>query len=109
MDKPRKLAKSQYVGLVRDLTSRMTHMPPMFDENQQLDKSKLVDYLANKSPRSHKAIIISQGFNPETGYLETFLEHCKQSETTDNIAVDKFSASDEDSDNKRKKKCSKFK
>ena len=53
-------------------------MPPLFDKNQQLDKSELVDSLANKTPRSHKAVWISQGFNPETGDMATFLEHYKQ-------------------------------
>ena len=53
-------------------------------------------------------MLILQGFNPETGYLETFVEHCKLSNTTDNIAVAKFSASDEDSDTKRHKKRSKM-
>ena len=54
-------------------------------------------------------MIISQGLNPETGYLATFVEHCKQAETTENIAGDKFAASDEHSNTKRNKKCSKFK
>ena len=63
----------QYVGLVYDINSRMAHMPPLFDENQKLDESELVDSLANKAPRSHKAILISQGFNPETGELATFV------------------------------------
>ena len=49
-------------------------------------------------------MLISQGFNPETRYLETFVEHCKRVETADNIAGAKFSASDKDSDTKRKKK-----
>ena len=87
----------------------MEQIPPMFDENQQLDDSELVDSLTNKSPRSHKAVLVFQGFNPETGDLETFVEHCKQAETTDNIAGTKFAASDEDSDTKRKKKRSRFK
>ena len=41
-------------------------MPPLFDKNQQLDESELVDSLANKVPISHKVVLISQGFNPET-------------------------------------------
>ena len=69
-------------------------MPPLFQENQQLDESELIDSLANKSPRSHKAMLISQGFSSETGDLETFVEHCKRAETTDNIAGAKFSDSD---------------
>ena len=87
----------------------MVHIPPLFDENQQVIKSELVDSLANKSPRSHKAMLISQGFNPETGDLETFVEHWKRAETTDNIPGAKFAASDEDSNTKKKKKSSKFK
>ena len=75
-------------------------MPPLFQENQKLDKYELVDSLANKVPRSHKAMLISQGFNPETGYLETFVGHCKQAKTTDNTAGAKFSASDEYSNTK---------
>ena len=99
----------QYVGLVRNLNTRMAQIPPLFHENQQLDGSELVDSLANKAPRSHKAMLISQVFNPETGDLETFVEHCKRAETTDNIAGAKFAASDEDSNTKRKKRCPKFK
>ena len=48
-------------------------------------------------------MMISQGFNPETGDLATFVEHCERADTTDNIAIAKFSASDEYSDTKKKK------
>ena len=72
-----------------------------------MDESEIVDSLANKAPISHKAMLISKGFNPETEYLETFVEHCERAETTDNIAMAKFSASDEDSDTKKNKKRSK--
>ena len=51
----------------------MAPMPPLFDKNQQLDESELVDYLSNKAPRSHKAMLISQGFILETVDLATFL------------------------------------
>ena len=109
MEKPRKLNAMQNVGFFRDLNARMAQTPPLFQENQQLDESELGDSLANKAPRSHKAMIISQGFNPETRDLETFVEHCEWSETTKNIAEAKLSASDKDSETKRKKKCPKSK
>ena len=64
MKKTRKLTTRQYVVLVRDLNSRMAQMAPLFDKNQQLDESKLVDSLANKAPRNHKAMLILQDFNP---------------------------------------------
>ena len=76
IEKPRKLTTRQYVGLVRNIKASMAQMPPLFQKNQQLDESELVDSLANKSPRSHKAMLISQGFNPKTGDLKTFVEHC---------------------------------
>ena len=82
MEKPHKLTTGQYVGLVRDIDSRMAQMSPLFDKYQQLDKSELVNSIANKAPRSHKAMLISQGFNPETRYLETFVEHWERAENT---------------------------
>ena len=73
MEKPLKLTTKQYVGFIHDLNSRMAQMPPLFDENQKLDNSELVDSLTEKAPRSHKTMLISQGFNPETGDLKTFV------------------------------------
>ena len=73
MEKPRKLTTRQYEGLVRDLDSRMAQMPPLFNDNQQLDESELVDSFANKAPRSHKAMLISQGFNPEMRDIATLV------------------------------------
>ena len=87
----------------------MEQMPPLFDENQQLDKFELLDSLPNKVPRSHRTILTSQGFNPETGDMETFMEHFKRSETTYNISGVKFDASDKDRNTNRKKKRSYFK
>ena len=69
-----------------------------------LDESELVDSLANKAPRFHKAMLIAQGFNPETATLETFFEHCERAETTDDIDGAKFAASDEDSKPRKKKR-----
>ena len=57
-----------------------------------LDESELVNSLANKAPITHKAMLISQGFNPETANLETFVEHCEHAETTNDIAGPKFAA-----------------
>ena len=54
-------------------------------------------------------MLISQGFNLETGYLATFVEHFERAETTDNISMDKFSAAYKESDTKRKKNRFRFK
>ena len=73
-----------------------------------LDESEFVDSLDNKALRTHKAMLIAQGFNHESADIEIFVEHCKRAETTDDIARAKFAASDEDS-NPRKKKSVKSK
>ena len=99
-----RLTTRQYVGLIRDLNSRMAQLPPLFEDSQVLEEPELVDFLASKAPKSHKAMLINQGFNPETSTLETFVEHCECAETTDNIAGAKFSASDEDSKPRREKR-----
>ena len=104
MTKPGRLTTRQYVGLVRDLNSRMAQLPPLFKYNQILDDFELVDSLTNKAPRTYKAILIAQGFNPESSNIETFLEHCERATTTDDISGAKFSASDEDSESRKKKR-----
>ena len=82
-------------------------MTPLFDETQVLEESELVDFLANKAPKSHKSMLINQGFNPETSTLETFVEHCERAETTDDIAGAKFAASNKESEPRRKKRKTK--
>ena len=104
MTKTRKLTMRQYVGLVRDLNSRMAQLPHLFEDNQMLDESELFDSLANKAPRTHKAMLIAQYFNPETANLETLTGHCERAETTDDISGAKFAASDEESDPRKKKR-----
>ena len=80
MEKPRKLTTRQYVGFVRNLNSRMAQLPPLFEDSQMLDKSELVDSLANKAPSTHKDMLIAQGSDPETADLQTFVEHCKRAD-----------------------------
>ena len=82
----------------------MAHLPPLFDESQVLEEYKFVDFLSIKAPKSHKAMLIFQGFNPETSSLAAFVKHCERAETNDEIASAKFVASDEESDPKRKKR-----
>ena len=92
------------MGLVRDINSWMAQLPPLFEDSQMLDESEFVDSLANKAPKTHKAMLIYQGFNPETANLETFVDHCERAETTDDIAGAKFAVSDEDSELRKKKR-----
>ena len=77
-----RLTTRQYVGLVREMNSSMTQLTPLFGDSQMIDESELVNSLANKAPRTHKEMLIFQGFNPESTNIETFVEHCKRAETT---------------------------
>ena len=52
-------------------------------------------------------MMISQGFNIETGELATFVKNWKWAETNENIALYKFPDSDLDSDTSNKKNRSK--
>ena len=56
MGKTQNLTTRQYVGLVWDLNSRMAQMLPLFNYNQQFGEFEIVDLLANKARRTHKAI-----------------------------------------------------
>ena len=104
MIKLRRLTTRQYVGLVCDLNSRMAQLPPLFEDSQMLDESELVDSLDNKATISHKAVLISQGFNPETENIKSFVEHCERAETTNDIAGAKFAATNKDSEPRNKKR-----
>ena len=90
MEKTCKLTTRHYVVLVHDINLRMAQIPPLFNDNQQLDESELLDSITNKAPIRHKEMMIPNGFNPETGYPETFVEHCKRANVMDNIAMYKF-------------------
>ena len=46
-------------------------------------------------------MMILQGFKPETGSIETFVEHWKWAETTDHTAMAKFYDSDKDSNSNK--------
>ena len=54
--KPRDMSTRQYVGFVRDLNGRLAQMPPNFDTAQVLEETELVDFLADKAPKSHKVV-----------------------------------------------------
>ena len=60
-----------------------------------------MDSLPNKAPKTHKAMMILQVFDPETGDPATFIEQCNRVDTTDNIAMANLSSSDKDSNSNK--------
>jgi hypothetical protein len=52
-------------------------------------------------------MMIAQGFNPETGDLSTFVEHCERAETTEAIDKNFNAASEDEHENRKERKKSK--
>jgi hypothetical protein len=44
-----------------------------------------MDLLSTKAPKEHKALMIKQGFNPETSTIKAFVETSERAETEDNV------------------------
>jgi hypothetical protein len=56
-------------------------MPPLFNQTQKIPEPELLDILASKAPQNHKAIIIEQGFDPQTATIQEFVEISECAET----------------------------
>ena len=71
MEKLRNITTRQYEGLIRDIYSRMAQMPPLFNDNQQLDESEIVCSLENKAIRANKAMLILQCYKVSSSGIKT--------------------------------------
>ena len=106
MRKPYGRTTRQYVGAVHTLNETLSKMPPLFDPNQKIPATELLDILASKAPQAHKAIMIEQGFDPQTATIQEFVEISERAETKEALTQNKqarFSAEDSDSEDSQKK------
>jgi hypothetical protein len=99
----------QHVGAVATLNETLGRLPPDFNEAQELPDRNIMDILSTKAPKEHKALMIEQGFNPETSTVEEFVKISKCAETKVNIYQERkhFFNSNNDSyteDERRSKK-----
>jgi hypothetical protein len=85
MHVPRNTTARQYVGAVATLNEALEKLTPDFDQAQKLPDRDIMDLLSTKAPKEHKALMMEQGFNPETSTVEEFVEISERAETKDNI------------------------
>jgi hypothetical protein len=86
-------------------------LPPDFNNTQELPDKDIVDVLATKAPKEHKALMIEQGFNPETSTFEQFVEVSKRAETKKTVCKERkrcfhskdISSSEDERPNKKQK------
>jgi hypothetical protein len=115
MRKPYGVTTRQYVGAVQTLNEKQAELPPGFVVTQKVPDMDIMDILASKSPKSHKELMTTHGFDPQTATIEEFVEISERAETKDGLYRSKKTRfeSDDDSSNderpskKAKKKASK--
>ena len=85
MRKPEDANSRQYVGAVHTLNESMEKLPPAFADTQMIPQADVMDILASKAPKSHKDLMTTHGFDPQTATTEEFVEICERAETKDNL------------------------
>jgi hypothetical protein len=53
-------------------------LPPAFEANQKILEPDLMDILVSKAPKSHRELMVDQGFNPQTATTDEFVEICER-------------------------------
>lgn len=102
MRKPYGRTTRQYVGAVHTLNETLSKMPPLFDHIQKIPSPELLDILASKAPQSHKAMMIEQGFDPQTATIKEFVEISERAETKEALGKTERKSEDSDSDDSHK-------
>jgi hypothetical protein len=105
MFKPKSRTTQQYMGAVHTLNETLAKLPTLFDATQKIPETKLLNILASKAPTRHKAIMIKDGFYPQTATIEAFVEISKKAETKDALesksqTEKKYSYASDDSNKK---------
>jgi hypothetical protein len=96
MRKPHGVSTRQYVSAVHVLNNMIGQLPPTFDPNQKILEPDLMDILVSKAPKSHRELMVDQGFNPQTATTEEFVEICERAEQKDNIRTKHDNSSDDE-------------
>jgi hypothetical protein len=96
MRNPHGVSTRQYVSAVHVLNNMIGQLPPTFDPNQKILVPDLMDILVSRALKSHRELMVDQGFNPQTATTEEFVEICKRAECKDNIRAKHDSSSDDE-------------
>lgn len=63
------MSTRQYVGAVHTLNNTLEQLPLTFDASQKIPDSNIMDILASNAPKSHKEVMMGQGFDPQDKVL----------------------------------------
>jgi hypothetical protein len=100
------------VGAVAALNEHLGRLPPDFNNTQELLDKDIMDVLATKAPKEHKALMIEQGFNLETSTIEEFVEISERAEAKRTVTEERErcfnskdnSSSEDERPNKKQKR-----
>ena len=70
----------EFVARVQQMNDYLQYFPPFTDE-QNLPEDELLDILEFSIPSSWQAEFIRLGYDPISGDLKKFIDHCKRLET----------------------------
>ena len=56
-------------------------LPPAFEANQKILDPDLMGILISKALKSHRELMVDQGFNPQTDTTDEFVEICERAES----------------------------
>ena len=78
--KPMAMTTREFVTRVQQINDYLEYFPPFADE-QKLPEDELLDILEFSIPNSWQAEFIRLGYDPLTGDLKSFIDHCERMET----------------------------
>ena len=73
-------------------------LPPAFEANQKILEPDLIDILVSKAPKSHRELMVDQGFNPQTATTDEFVEICERAESKDALRSNRKRSDDDSSE-----------
>ena len=78
------MSTREFVARVQQLNDYLEFFPP-FADDQKLPEDELLDILEFSIPNSWQAEFIRLGYDPMTGDLKKFIDHCERMETIEAV------------------------
>jgi hypothetical protein len=101
MRKPAGISTRQYVSAVHVLNNMIGQLPLAFDPNQKILEPNLMDILVSNAPKTHRQLMVEQGFNPQTATTEEFVEICERAENKNALQTNRKRSNDDSSKDER--------
>jgi hypothetical protein len=95
MRKPAGISTRQYISAVHVLAKQHDRT------NQKILEPDLMDILVSKALKTHRELMVEQGFNPQTTSTDEFVEICERAESKDALQKSVNKSDDDDSEDER--------